>query len=127
MVFFMQKNRLLTGALILFLMIIVSSCGIEKISRKKIKDIDFTVVAEIEMPFKVTYSDNQYTYIIIGYGRQNHQGYSIKVNNLYETKNGIYIKTEFQGPKEYSNSENVTYPYIVVKIQQTDKSVIFSE
>ena len=42
----MQKNRLLTGALILFLMIIVSSCGIEKISRKKIKDIDFTVVAE---------------------------------------------------------------------------------
>ena len=77
MVFFMQKNRLLTGALILFLMIIVSSCGIEKISRKKIKDIDFTVVAEIEMPlevkqivekrkeqpFKVTYSDNQYTYI----------------------------------------------------------------
>ena len=141
MVFFMQKNRLLTGALIFFLMIIVSSCGIEKISRKKIKDIDFTVVAEIEMPlevkqivekrkeqpFKVTYSDNQYTYIIIGYGRQNHQGYSIKVNNLYETKNGIYIKTEFQGPKEYSNSENVTYPYIVVKIQQTDKSVIFSE
>ncbi|WP_215724825.1 protease complex subunit PrcB family protein [Eubacterium ventriosum] len=122
-------------------MIIVSSCGIEKISRKKIKDIDFTVVAEIEMPlevkqivekrkeqpFKVTYSDNQYTYIIIGYGRQNHQGYSIKVNNLYETKNGIYIKTEFQGPKEYSNSENVTYPYIVVKIEQTDKSVIFSE
>ena len=79
---FMQKNRLLTGALILFLMIIVSSCGIEKISRKKIKDIDFTVVAEIEMPlevkqivekrkeqpFKVTYSDNQYTYIIIGLG-----------------------------------------------------------
>ena len=74
----MQKNRLLTGALILFLMIIVSSCGIEKISRKKIKDIDFTVVAEIEMPlevkqivekrkeqpFKVTYSDNQYTYIM---------------------------------------------------------------
>lgn len=40
-----------------------------------------------------------YTYIIIGYGRQNHQGYSVKVNNLYETKNGIYIKTEFQGPK----------------------------
>ena len=53
MVFFMQKNRLLTGALILFLMIIVSSCGIEKISRKKIKDIDFTVVAEIEMPLEV--------------------------------------------------------------------------
>ena len=71
--------------------------------------------------------DKAQRYIIIGYGRQNHQGYSIKVNNLYETKNGIYIKTEFQGPKEYSNSENVTYPYIVVKIQQTDKSVIFSE
>ena len=53
MVFFMQKNRLLTGALILFLMIIVSSCGIEKISRKKIKDIDFTIVAEIEMPLEV--------------------------------------------------------------------------
>lgn len=96
----MQKNRLLTGALILFLMIIVSSCGIEKISRKKIKDIDFTVVAEIEMPlevkqivekrkeqpFKVTYSDNQYTYIIIGYGRQNHQATALRSTTCMKQK-----------------------------------------
>ena len=45
----------------------------------------------------------------------------------FSDRKAPYIKTEFQGPKEYSNSENVTYPYIVVKIQQTDKSVIFSE
>ena len=52
---------------------------------------------------------------------------ALRSTTCMKQKNGIYIKTEFQGPKEYSNSENITYPYIVVKIQQTDKSVIFSE
>lgn len=141
MVFFMQKNKLIMFGLVLILTIVVSSCGIEKISDKKTNDVDYTVVADIEMPeevkqiveekkkehFKVTYSDNQYTYIIIGYGMQNREGYNIKVKNLYETKNGIYVKTEFSGPKEYSADKRTTYPYIVIKIEVTDKNVIFSE
>lgn len=80
-----------------------------------------------EAPFKVTYSDNQYTYIIVGYGRQKYEGYSIRVKELYETKNAICVKTEFLGPEEYTNTQVESYPYIVMKIEYTDKNVVFSE
>ena len=42
-------------------------------------------------------------------------------------ENAIYVKTEFEGPKEYTNNETSTYPCIVIKIEYSDKNVIFSE
>lgn len=137
----MGKNKLKLFLVLAVCIVVTSACGFEKIKTKKTKDIDFTVVAESEMPaevaqiveqrkekeFRVTYSDHQYTYIIIGYGKQKYEGYSIKVKEMYETENAIYVKTEFDGPKEYSSNETNTYPYIVVKIEYSDKNVIFSE
>ncbi len=137
----MRKNRFVLMMIVVAAVIAVSACGIEKISNRKTNDVDFTVVAEIEMPteikqiveerkenpFKVTYSDNQYTYIIVGYGKQKYDGYSIQVKELYETKNAICVKTEFRGPEEYTSTETETYPYIVIKIEYTDKNVVFSE
>lgn len=137
----MRKNRFALMFIVLLSVAVVSACGIEKVSHKKTNDVDFTVVAEIEMPnevkqvieerketpFKVTYSDNQYTYIIVGYGKQKYEGYSIKVKELYETKNAICVKTEFSGPEEYTNTQVESYPYIVIKIEYTDKNVVFSE
>lgn len=141
MVFFMKKNIVIKIAVVVVIASAVTGCNFQKISDNKTKDIDFTVVAENEIPkevsqmieerkekeFKVTYSDKQYTYIIVGYGKQNFSGYSIQVKNVYETENAICVKTEFQGPKEYTNQQLVTYPYIVIKILYNDKSVIFSE
>lgn len=137
----MRRNRFILMLVVLLSVIVVSACGIEKVSKKKTNDVDFTVVAEIEMPtevkqiveerkempFKVTYSDNQYTYIIVGYGKQKYDGYSIKVKEMYETKNAICVKTEFSGPQEYTNTEIESYPYIVMKIEYTNKNVVFSE
>lgn len=137
----MQKNKMAVTMIVIAVVTAVSACGIEKVSRKKTNDTDFTVVAENEMPnevkqiveekkevpFKVAYSDHEYTYIIVGYGKQKYDGYSIKVKNIYETKNAIYVKTEFSGPKEYTNNEVESYPYIVIKIEYTDKNVVFGE
>lgn len=137
----MEKNKLKLFLVLVVCIVVTSACGLEKIKTKKTKDIDFTVVAESEMPtevaqiveqrkekeFRVTYSDHQYTYIIIGYGKQKYEGYSIKIKEMYETENAIYVKTEFEGPKEYSSNETNTYPYIVIKIEYSDKNVIFSE
>ncbi len=137
----MRKNKLKLFLLMAVCIAVTTACGLEKIKTKKTKDMDFTVVAENEMPteiqqiveerkekeFKVAYSDAQYTYIIIGYGKQKFEGYSIKVKEMYETENAIYVKTEFEGPKEYSANETDTYPYIVIKIEYSDKNVIFSE
>lgn len=137
----MRKNRFMLTLIVVLSVVVVSACGLEKVSYKKVSDVDFTVVAEIEMPtevkqiveerkempFKVTYSDNQYTYIIVGYGKQKYKGYNIKVKEMYETKNAICVKTEFSGPQEYTNAQVASYPYIVIKIEYTDKNVVFSE
>ena len=137
----MRKNKIKILLVLTLAIVVTSACGYEKIKKTKVKDMDYTVVAENEMPkevkeiiekrkdteFQVTYSNNEYTYIIIGYGRQQYEGYSIKVKEMYESDNAIYIKTQFNGPKEYTNEENVTYPVIVVKTEYSDKSVIFNE
>ena len=117
-----------------------SACSIETKDEKKIGDVDFSVLPVESIPdeittiinerkeeiFKTTYSDKDNLYIIIGYGTQPTGGYSIKVSELYETKNGIYIKTEFMGPsKSEEVTQTVTYPYIVVKLDYIDKSVVF--
>ena len=137
----MQKSKIGLTAIIMVCVIAVSACGMEKMSTRKTNDVDFTVVAESELPkevsqiieerkqgqFQVAYSDKENTYILIGYGTQKYDGYSIKVKSLYETKNNICVKTEFKGPDEYTSTETVTYPYIVIKIEYTDKNIVFSE
>lgn len=135
-----MKNNFAICVLVCVLVMLITACGYEKISYKKVGDVDFTVVSQAEMTdevkqivdkrkkneFKVTYSDGQYTYIIVGYGKQKYEGYSIKVKKMYETKNAICVTTQFDGPKKYSNKEVTSYPYIVIKIQYTDKNIVFA-
>jgi hypothetical protein len=119
---------------------IFTSCSIETNDKKKLGDVDFTVVPEENLSeelkqiieerkgeeFKTTYIDNDDLYIVIGYGKQPTGGYSIRVSELYYTNNGVYIKTEFIGPSKSDEvTQNITYPYIVVKLAYVDKSVIF--
>lgn len=118
----------------------LTACSVETEDKKKIGDVDFTVVPEEGIPeelkkiieerkeeiFKTTYTDKDNLYIVVGYGKQPTGGYSIRVSELYKTKNGMYIKTEFIGPsKNEEVPQTVTYPFIVVKMDYTDKSVIF--
>lgn len=115
-------------------------CGAGRQSTEKLRDMEFTVLAEEnipeecmtmieakkENPFKFTYEDGQYLYICVGYGRQNTGGYSISVNELYLTKNAVYIDTNLLGPP--ADSEQVqaeTYPYVVVKTEYLDQNVVF--
>lgn len=119
---------------------LLTACSVEEQSDKKVKDLEFTVVEEADQPdelkqlieekkkemFKFTYSDKQYLYIVVGFGEQPTGGYSIAVEKLYETDNAIYIKTNFMGPsKSEKVAQVITYPYIVVKIENTDKNVVF--
>jgi len=122
------------------LMMMLSGCSLLSEERVKLRDLDFTVLAEEKIPeellsivnekkaeaFKLTYSDKDYLYICIGYGEQATGGYSIAVNELYETDSAIYVNTELLGP-EPSEKSNPTpsYPYIVLKTEYLDKTVIF--
>ena len=53
-------------------------------------------------------------------------GYSISVEELYETADAVYIHTGLIGPaKGELVAEAESFPYIVVKVEYTDKRVVF--
>ena len=118
----------------------LSGCTFLSEEKIKLRDLDFTVLSEEKIPaelmaildekksapFQITYSDNEYLYICIGYGGQETGGYSIAVNELYLTESNICVSTSLLGP-EVSNKGNRTpsYPYIVMKTEFLDETVIF--
>lgn len=119
----------------------LTGCKSENTDIKKIKDLEFTVVEDADVPeqlmkiinekkkepFKLSYSDEDYLYIVVGYGEQPTGGYSISVNDLFLTSNAVYIDTNLIGPGENESVTNViTYPYIVVKTEFQDKNIVFN-
>ena len=122
------------------LAILLSACGVQTESDEKKEELEFTVVSEDRLPdelkeiveskkesaFKLTYADEGYLYICIGYGKQESGGYSVTVNDLYETDNAIYTDTDLLGPKAGSTpGSSPSYPYIVLKVEFRDKTVVF--
>lgn len=118
----------------------LTSCNLQKINEKKLKDIEFTVVPadKIESPmldlineqknkaFRLTYSDGPYMYIGIGYGEKETGGYSITAEEVYLTEAGIRVKTSITGPKKSEHpAKTASYPYIVIKIEAIDAPVLF--
>lgn len=127
-------------ALVVLMTILLMGCGEEQGRTKKLQDLKFTVVPEQELPeelqtivegkkeesFKLTFMDENSMYICVGYGKQPTGGYSISVTELYETGNAIYIHTNLLGPSaEEAKEKSPSYPYIVVKLEKLDKTVVF--
>lgn len=133
---FWMAAALITTAVMLW------GCGSIHTTEAKLSDLDYTVVSndnieediqklideKKENPFQMTYSDGNYKYIVIGYGRQETGGYSIQVREVYDTENTICVLTDLLGPEK--GEEQVmepSYPYIVIKIENLDKTVVFPE
>ena len=129
-------------SIILSLLVLFSlcACSAKELATEKIRDIDFTVVNEEDIPeelktmikekettpLKLTYADQGVLYIAEGYGEQPTSGYSIEVKECFETKNAIYLHTNLIGPtNEEKIVEKATYPYIVIKMEFIDKNVVF--
>ena len=134
----MKKARCL--GFLLCLMMLLTGCTVKENRLTKLKDLDFTVVDESdipeemavkieegkEKPLKITYADKGALYICEGYGTQETSGYSIEVTDCYETENAIYIHTNLLGPsKDEEVANEATYPYIVIKIEYNEKNVVF--
>ena len=122
------------------LCVALQGCKIENQEDKKVQDLEFTVLQDREVPqdilemieekkqeaFQFTKTSGPYTYLVVGYGKQNTSGYSIQVEDVYLGENSIYIKTALLGPKkDEAVSEVETFPYVVVKIEARDETVIF--
>ena len=123
-----------------FLVRVLTGCSVEKENQDKVRDLEFTVVGEADLPeelknlvmekkaapFKLTYSNDQGLYIVVGYGEQATGGYSISVNELYLTENSIVIDTELKGPEKGEDvGAEKSYPYIVAKTEYLENPVIF--
>lgn len=125
---------------ILLIAALLCGCSMNSEERIKLRDLDFTILSEEMIPkelltvieekkaesFKLTYSDKENLYIVIGYGQQETGGYSITVNELYLTDNAIYINTSLLGPDASEKSkQDPSWPYIVIKTELLDQTVIF--
>jgi len=117
-----------------------TGCGKEERKEEKVKDLEFTVVGERDVPqaltelvgkkkereFKLTYADGEDMYIVIGAGPQNGGGFSIAVRELYLTENSVVIRTELLGPeKGEATGTDPSYPVLIVKTEFCEEPVVF--
>lgn len=123
-----------------FCLLAMAGCGGENGEVTKVKDLDYTVVEEADVPeqlltlinkkkqnaFCLTYKSEDAYYICQGFGTQMTSGYSIAVDELFLGTNAIYIKNTLIGPgKDELVTQNATHPFIVVKIELMDYNVVF--
>lgn len=123
-----------------FLISTLAGCGKEVSQVEKIKDLEYQILSEEEIPqevltmieekkeqpFKFTFSQESNLYICVGYGKQESGGYSILVHELFLTKNAIYADTGLLGPDgEDIKAGGHSYPYIVICTENLDKTVVF--
>lgn len=122
------------------LICMVPGCVTRRQETGKIRDLEFTVTDK-EMvprefktvieekkaaPFKLTYADQGILYIAEGYGAQPTTGYSVEVQELYETEEAVYIHTGLLGPEKGEETKEIaTYPYVVIQLDYIEKDVLF--
>lgn len=120
--------------------LLLSACSIQMDDKEKLRDIEFTVVDQREIPeelgariekekaeaFRFTFADEGWLYLARGYGRKDTGGYSVEVTECYESTNAVCLRTRLRGPsRDEEITEEATWPYIVVKMEYCDKHVIF--
>lgn len=120
---------------------ILSGCSSQQIGSDKKESLDYTVVESVDVPvelqklidekkantLRLTFTTKDYTYIVAGYGTQQTSGYSIRVNDVYLGNNAVYADFTLIGPAaSESVTEVKTTPYIVLKIEKRDESVVFN-
>lgn len=106
----------------------------------KIRDMEFTVLDEDAIPkalanvieenkqkeMKLSYQNDGYLYIARGFGEQKTGGYSLAVQECYLAEDGIHVKFELLGPPHDEEiKEEPSYPYIVIKTEASDATILF--
>ncbi len=123
---------------VLLLGLCLTGCTKQEDTEEKVRDLDFTVVEERELPqtlreiimqkkedpFKLSYSDGGYMYLVVGYGEQPTGGYSIEVPSLYLTETMVVMDANLIGPQGDA-IEKKSYPYIAIKTELIDLPVMF--
>lgn len=100
--------------------------GFTIVSEEKVPEELMTLIDErLTEPFRLTFHDGAYLYIVIGYGEQSVGGYSIAVDELCQTDTAICVDTTLIGPQDSSSDSTPSYPYIVIKLDYVELPVNF--
>ena len=135
----MKKAVCLLVALVLAA--VLSGCGLIRIEEEERKPVDYTVVERQDIPaaldeimnekkekeFQLSYQTGEALYLAKGYGRQMSGGYSIQVEELGVSSNGLFFVTRLIGPKDLNEAGVPSYPCIVIKTEPQKKPVVFRE
>lgn len=132
--------RKLVGIMLAVCMICLSGCSMAGSRQIKLRDLEFTVLGEEKIPeelksileekktapFQITYTDNEYLYLCVGYGEQETGGYCIAVEELYLTETNVFVNTVLLGPEaSEKNNKTPSYPYLVLKTEFLEVPVHF--
>ena len=142
-------KKILSVAMTIVLMLSLVGCDLgikfndlHQGAGEKVKDLEYTILSEERIPeellplleerkeeaFEMTYSDNEFLYICIGYGRQEYSGHSIVVNDLFLGQNGILVDTSLIGPEAGEEKVNtVQFPVIVLKTELIEDTPLFAK
>ena len=133
-------NIVTVGGILLLITGILCGCSVEKANRTKVKDLEYQIVAQEDVPeellvqinekkaadFKMTYETSENLYIVRGYGEQATGGYSIQVKEIYLSTNAVFFQTELIGPRKGETiTKSPSYPYIIIMTKKVDKNVVF--
>lgn len=130
------------AAFLVMLLFLFPACSDKK--EKEKFDIDFTVCNDTSLPgelkkiieekkdkvFKLSYINNSYMYIAVGYGEMPRANYNVSVENLYATSQCVFFETnllteEMSPTDAIPRGESSMYPYIVVKCEKFNVPVIY--
>lgn len=135
-----MRKRYFAWVFCAILLMITTGCAAVTKKTEKVRDLEYTVVKEEDIPealreqieekkanrFKLTYEDGEYLYIASGYGEQETGGYCIEMEELYLSSNAIYFSAQLYGPQKGEDvTKAVSYPYIVIKLEDLDQPVVF--
>lgn len=137
-----KRHMLFAMFLLICHCVLLGACASSEAQPEKIKDLEYTIVGEDKQPdalkeiieekksseFQMSYSLGEDMYIVVGYGEQSSGGYSITVNEFYESESELYLDTTLLGPDSAENvTDVITTPYIVIKIENIEgKEISFN-
>lgn len=136
----MSSKRKFFLPVCLVMLLFLSGCSIISGEERQGEKLDFTVVSEERQPqeltelleqkkqepFRLTYTDEEYLYICVGYGTQETGGYSISIQEVSLLDGVIYVDTLLHGPESLEAAEETpSYPYIVLKLEKREETVTF--
>lgn len=117
-----------------------SGCSARRADREKTGELEYETVdgpelpetlrqkieKEKDEPFLLAYGDGRRLYIALGYGEQESGGYSVRIEEAYETEDAVCIRTCLTGPDEGEEVlREADYPWAALEADYTEKRILW--